>query len=41
MNFRTKEHYENRLAKLVAKGETGNANLINKVKRQLKKFNTQ
>lgn len=41
MNFRTKEHYENRLAMLVAKGETVNANLINKVKRQLKKFNTQ
>ena len=39
MNFRTKEHYENRLAKLVTKGETANANLINKVKRQLKKFN--
>ena len=41
MNFRTKEHYENRLAKLVAKGETVNANLINKAKRKLKKFNTQ
>ena len=41
MNFRTKEHYENRLAKLVAKGETVNANLINKVKRQLKKFNLE
>ena len=41
MNFRTKEHYENRLAKLIANGETVNTNLINKVKRQLKKFNTQ
>ena len=41
MNFRTNEHYENRIAKLIAKGETVNANLINKVKRQLKKFNTQ
>ena len=39
MNSRTKEHYENRIAKLIAKVETVNANRINKVKRQLKKFN--
>ena len=38
MNFRTKEHYENRLAKLIAKGETINEGLIRKVKRQLRKF---
>lgn len=38
MNFRTKEHYENRLAKLIAKGETMNEGLIRKVKRQLRKF---
>lgn len=38
MNFRTKEHYENRLAKLLARGETMNDGLIRKTKRQLKKF---
>lgn len=38
MDFRTKEHYENRLAKLIAKGETINEGLIRKVKRQLRKF---
>lgn len=41
MNFRTKEHYENRLAKLLSRGEVMNNGLIRKVKRQLKKFNTQ
>lgn len=41
MNFRTKEHYENRLAKLLYRGEVMNEGLIRKVKRQLKKFNTQ
>lgn len=41
MNFRTKEHYENRLAKLLSRGEVMNEGLIRKVKRQLKKFNTQ
>ena len=41
MNFRTKEHYENRLAKLLSRGEVMNKGLIRKVKRQLKKFNTQ
>ena len=41
MNFRTKEHYENRLAKLLARGETMNEGLIRKTKRQLSKFNTQ
>lgn len=39
MNFRTKEHYENRLAKLLSRGEVMNGGLIRKVKRQLKKFN--
>lgn len=39
MNFRTKEHYENRLAKLLSRGEVMNEGLIRKVKRQLKKFN--
>lgn len=38
MNFRTKEHYENRLTKLLARGETMNEGLIRKTKRQLKKF---
>ena len=41
MNFRAKEHYENRLAKLLARGETMNEGLIRKTKRQLSKFNTQ
>lgn len=39
MNFRTKEHYEIRIAKLKAKGEVMNEKLINKAKRELKKFN--
>lgn len=39
MNFRTKEHYENRLAKLLSRGETMNDGLIRKVKRRLSKFN--
>lgn len=38
MNFRTKEHYENRLAKLLSRGEVMNEGLIRKTKRQLKKF---
>ena len=38
MNFRTKEHFENRLAKLRAKGEVVNDNLIKKAQRQLKKL---
>ena len=41
MNFRTKEHYENRLAKLLSRGETMNEGLIRKTKRQLSKFNTR
>jgi hypothetical protein len=36
MNFRTKEHYEYRIAKLKAKGEVINANLIRKVERKLR-----
>lgn len=36
MNFRTKEHYEIRLAKLIAKGETVNAGLIRKARRKLR-----
>lgn len=38
MNFRTKEHYEIRLARLIAKGETMNESLIRKTRRQLRKF---
>ena len=38
MNFRTKEHYENRIAKLKAKGEVVNDKLIKKAQRQLKKM---
>lgn len=38
MNFRTKEHYENRIAKLRAKGEVMNDKLIRKAQRQLKKL---
>lgn len=38
MNFRTKEHYENRIAKLLAKGEVINDKLIKKAKRQLTKL---
>ena len=38
MNFRTKEHYENRIAKLLAHGEVINQRLINKMKRQLRKI---
>lgn len=36
MNFRTKEHYEYRIAKLKAKGEVVNANLIRKAERKLR-----
>lgn len=36
MNFRTKEHYEYRIAKLKAKGEVVNANLIRKTERKLR-----
>ena len=35
MNFRTKEHYEYRIAKLKAKSEIVNANLIRKAERKL------
>lgn len=35
MNFRTKEHFEIRIAKLLAKGEIMNDALIKKAKRQL------
>lgn len=38
MNFRTKEHYEIRIAKLKAKGEVVNDKLIKKAQRQLKKM---
>ena len=38
MNFRTKEHFENRIAKLRAKGEVVNDKLIKKAQRQLKKM---
>lgn len=36
MNFRTKEHYEYRIAKLKAKGEAVNASLIRKAERKLR-----
>ena len=36
MNFRTKEHYEYRIAKLKAKSEVVNANLIHKAERKLR-----
>lgn len=35
MNFRTKAHYEYRIAKLKAKSEVVNANLIRKAVRKL------
>ena len=38
MNFRTKEHYENRIVKLLAHVEVMNQRLINKMKRQLRKI---
>lgn len=38
MNFRTKEHFENRIAKLRAKGEVVNDKLIKKAQRQLNKL---
>lgn len=38
MNFRTKEHFEIRIAKLRAKGEVMNDKLIRKAQRQLKKL---
>lgn len=38
MNFRTREHYENRLNLLLAKGEVKNANLIKKIQRKLRFF---
>lgn len=37
MNFRTVEHYANRIEKLLARGETLNANLVRKAKRNLRK----
>ena len=36
MNFRTKEHYEYRIAKLKAKSEVVNVNLIRKAERKLR-----
>ena len=36
MNFRTKEHFAIRIAKLKAKGEIVNDKLIKKAQRQLK-----
>ena len=38
MNTRTALHYENRVAKLKAKSEFVNANLINKAQRYLNKL---
>lgn len=38
MNFRTKEHFENRIAKLRAKGEVVNDKLIKKAMRELAKL---
>lgn len=38
MNFRTKEHFEIRIAKLLANGEVMNSALIKKAKRQLAKM---
>ena len=38
MNFRTKKHYEYRIAKLKSKGEVVNANLIRKAERNLRKM---
>lgn len=39
MICRTKEHYENRIAKLYSHGEVMNQRLINKMKRKLRKLN--
>lgn len=36
---RTKEHYENRIRLLTARGEVINSNLIKKAKRNLNKIN--
>ena len=38
MNTRTKLHYENRIAKLKAKGEVMNVKLIKKAQRQMNKL---
>jgi hypothetical protein len=38
MNTRTKLHYENRIAKLKAKGEVMNDKLIKKAQRQMNKL---
>ena len=38
MNFRTKEHYENRIVKLKASGEMINDKLIKKAQRKLNKL---
>lgn len=38
MNFRTKEHYENRIAKLKSKSEVMNDKLIKKAMRELAKL---
>lgn len=40
MDFRTKEHFEIRIAKLKAKDEVGNAKLIAKAERNKKKYST-
>lgn len=38
MNFRTKEHYEIRIAQLKSKSEVVNDKLIKKAMRKLRKF---
>lgn len=38
MNFRSREHYLLRIAKLKSKGEVINDNLIKKAQRQLRKM---
>lgn len=38
MNFRSREHYIQRIAKLKSKGEVVNANLIRKAERNLHKM---
>lgn len=38
MNFRSHEHYIQRIAKLKSKGEVVNANLIRKAERNLRKM---
>lgn len=38
MDFRSREHYIQRIAKLKSKGEVVNANLIRKAERKLRKM---